>query len=92
MPKKAANDLDELAVSNQHGQVKKRLKFDLDLPGSDYDDVTLATGITTPEWDYRQQRLREDHCHIELMRTQQETNAALPRHLRKPGRHVRRLH
>ncbi|MCK5791475.1 MAG: VWA domain-containing protein [Ketobacter sp.] len=86
---KAANDLDELAVSNQHGQVKKRLKFDLDLPGSDYDDVTLATGITTPEWDYRQQRLREDHCHIELMRTQQETNAALPRHLRKPARQVR---
>jgi len=63
--------------------------YDLDLPGSDYDDVTLATGITTPEWDYRQQRLREDHCHIELMRTQQETNAALPRHLRKPARQVR---
>lgn len=86
---KAANDLDEFAVSKQSGQVKKRLKFDLDLPSSDYDDVTLQRGITTPEWDYQKRILVDDYCHIALMRSQQQEPANLPTHLRKPARQVR---
>jgi len=86
---KAANDLDEFAVSNQSGHVKKRLKFDLDLPSSDYDDITLMKGITTPEWDYKKRILVEDHCHIELMRTQLQEARELPAHLRKPARQIR---
>lgn len=86
---KAANDLDEFAMSNQSGHVKKRLKFDLDLPSSDYDDITLMQGITTPEWDYKKRLLVEDYCHIELMRSQQQEAATLPSHLRKSARQVR---
>ena len=85
----AANDLDEFAVSTQSGQVNKRLKFDLDLAGSDYDDLTLQQGITTPEWDYRKRLLQEHHCHIELMQSRHQETASLPLHLRKSARQVR---
>ena len=81
--------MDEFAVSSQSGHVKKLLKFDLDLPSSDYDDITLKTGITTPEWDYKKRVLVEDHCHIELMRTQLQEAKKLPAHLRKPARQIR---
>ncbi|MBA56798.1 MAG: nitric oxide reductase [Pseudomonadales bacterium] len=86
---KAANDLDEFAVSSRSGHVNKRLKFDLDLPSSDYDDVQIGNGITTPEWDYRKGVLQDDHCQIELMRSQQQEPGTLPAHLRKTARQVR---
>lgn len=86
---KAANDLDEFAVSNSTGQVKQRLKFDLDLPGSDYDDFCLLHGMTTPEWDYRKQLMMDNHCQIEWMQSRENAEITLPDHLRKPARRIR---
>lgn len=86
---KAANDLDEIAISNQSGQVKQRLKFDLDLPSSDYDDNLFHTEITTPEWDYKKQTLLEGYCNIQFMGIKNSEPTSLPAHLRKPVAHVR---
>lgn len=87
--KTAADDLDEFAISRKSGTVKQRLKFDLDLPGSDYDDNTLQEGIKLPEWDYRKSILQPDHCTLNLLQTRDCEPAPLPAHLRHSARKVR---
>lgn len=87
--KTAADDLDEFAVSRKSGTVKQRLKFDLDLPGSDYEDNTLHEGIKLPEWDYRKDTLQKDHCTLTLLQTRDCEPASLPPHLRYSARKVR---
>lgn len=87
--KTAADDLDEFAVSRKSGTVKQRLKFDLDLPGSDYEDNTLREGIKLPEWDYRKGVLQTDHCTLTLLQTRDSEPAPLPAHLRHSARKVR---
>lgn len=85
----AANDLDEFAVSRQSGTVKQRLKFDLDLPASDFDDVSVNTGIKLPEWDYRKRILQPDHCTLSLLENRDCPPQPLPPHLRHSARRVR---
>ena len=87
--KTAANDLDEFAVSKKSGTVKQRLKFDLDLPGSDYDDTQLREGIKLPEWDYRKNILQPDHCTLTLLQQRDAGPQSLPAHLRYPARKTR---
>lgn len=87
--KDAANDMEEFAVSRKSGTVKQRLKFDLDLPGSDYEDTTVQEGIKLPEWDYRKRRLQPDHCTLTLLHNRDSEAAALPGHLRHSARRVR---
>ena len=88
---KTANDLDEFAVSDRNGTVKKRLKFDLDLPGSDYDDPILHQGTTLPEWDYRKQSLIPNHCNLDIMCSKDNEPCGLPQHLSQPAKRVRAL-
>ena len=87
--KDAVNDMDEFAVSRKSGTVKQRLKFDLDLPGSDYEDTTLREGIKLPEWDYRKRLLQPDHCTLSLLRDRDSEAVTLPAHLRHSARKVR---
>lgn len=87
--KTAAHDLDEFAVSKKSGTVKQRLRFDLDLPGSNYEDTVLLDGITLPEWDYRRQRLQPNHCALTLLANRDAEPMALPAHLRSAARRTR---
>lgn len=87
--KQAANDLEEFAVSRKSGTVKQRLKFDLDLPSSDYDDNALREGIKLPEWDYRKNLLLKNHCTLNLLESRDTEPAPLPPHLRQAARRVR---
>lgn len=87
--KQAANDLDEFAVSRKSGTVKQRLKFDLDLPASDYDDVSTHEGIKLPEWDYRKNLLLKDHCTLSLLYGRDIEPVPLPAHLRQSAKRVR---
>lgn len=87
--KSAVNDLDQFAVSKKSGTVKQRLKFDLDLPGSDYEDNTLLEGITLPEWDYRKQTLQPDYCALTLLSNRDADPVPLPEHLRHAARKTR---
>lgn len=62
---RVAEDLDQLSVSQ--GESGHKIRLDLDLPASDYDDVLLEGGILMPEWDYKKQQYLRDHCAVQLM-------------------------
>ena len=48
--RKAADDLDELAISRRKGRPASKLKFDLDLPPEAVDAARLSSGRLYPEW------------------------------------------
>ena len=89
--RKAADDLDEIAIGRRSGKPATRLKFDLDLPPQAIDTVRLDSGRLYPEWDYRQATYLPDHCRV-LTGKAAETgeswsaDASMLRHVR----HVRR--
>lgn len=63
----AAEDIDKINVVRGSETTAGRLKFDLDLPGSDQDDITITDGIKLSEWDYRKSVLQKDYCRLHLM-------------------------
>lgn len=62
--RKAADDLDELAISRRQGRPASKLKFDLDLPPEAVDPASLASGRLYPEWNYRSGSYMADHCRV----------------------------
>ena len=62
--RKAADDLDELAISRRSGKPATKLKFDLDLPPEAVDATPLNGGRLYPEWDYRSGVHLQDHCRV----------------------------
>ena len=62
-----ANDLDVISIARSHDRPAARLKFDLDLPSEEYDDIVLQAGIHLPEWDYRKAQLKTNHCNLVMM-------------------------
>jgi nitric oxide reductase NorD protein len=62
--RKAADDLDELAISRRKGKPASRLKFDLDLPPEAVDAARLDAGRLYPEWNYRSGSYMADHCRV----------------------------
>jgi len=86
----AVEDLDVLSVSRRREQRSARLRFDLDLPSSDQDDVQLGEGIPLPEWDYARQQLLAEHCRLQVLVAREVGNPELPTHLRARARLLRR--
>jgi nitric oxide reductase NorD protein len=86
---RAARDLDHLSLAPDEAPVASKVRFDLDLPSEAEDDVVLGEGVALPEWDYRKQRLLEDHVRLVEMRARDATPAPLPPNLRRTAR---RLH
>ena len=62
--RKAADDLDELAISRRKGRPASKLKFDLDLPPEAIDAARLSSGRLYPEWNYRSGAYLPDHCRV----------------------------
>ncbi|TCS64715.1 nitric oxide reductase activation protein NorD [Varunaivibrio sulfuroxidans] len=62
--KKAADDLDELTLSEHKRRAASKIKLDLDLPPDAIDTTRLKAAVTYPEWDYRSARLMADHCRV----------------------------
>jgi len=62
--RKAADDLDELAIGRRSGKPATRLKFDLDLPPQALDATRLDSGRLYPEWDYRAGAYLPDYCRV----------------------------
>lgn len=60
----AADDMEQLSLSRGGAAPASRVKFDLDLPSASADDLPLGAGESLPEWDWKQQRLRADHCRV----------------------------
>ena len=62
--KKAADDHEELGLTNTSRKAATRLKFDLDLAPEDVEHERLAAKHAYPEWDYRKNAYYPDHCRV----------------------------
>lgn len=62
--RKAAEDLDEIALDQHERRVATRLKLDLDLAPADADLEPLAAEVLYPEWDWKHRRYLPDHCRV----------------------------
>ncbi len=89
--KAAIEDLDVLSMARDGKRTAARLRFDLDLPPRENDDVYLGEGIPLPEWDFRRQTLLPDHCRLQPMLARDAGPAVLPEHLRVRARRLRSL-
>lgn len=68
----AADELDEMVLSERKGRPASRFRFDLDLPPEAMDDAALTATLTYPEWDFRNACYREDYCRVLAVTAGQE--------------------
>lgn len=68
----AADELDDMVLSERKGRPASRFRFDLDLPPEAIDEAALAGALTYPEWDFRSASYREDHCRVLAATARQE--------------------
>ena len=87
---RAADDLDELAMSKKRKRKGGGLKLHLDLPPADVDDIPLGEGIKLPEWDFRRNELRKDFVNVEMLQPRMQEAMTLPEHLQPLAKKVRR--
>jgi len=87
----AIEDIDVLSMARDRKRTASRLRFDLDLPPEDNDDIQLGEGIPLPEWDFRQQTLLPDHCRLQPMLARDTEPVSLPDHLRVKARRLQSL-
>lgn len=85
-----ADDMDVISIAHDDKKSPSRLKFDLDLPSEEYDDIVLGEGISLPEWDYKKQELQKDHCRLQEMLARNAVDTPLPDKLQKHARQLRR--
>ncbi|MCB1505443.1 MAG: VWA domain-containing protein [Hyphomicrobiaceae bacterium] len=79
--RKAADDHDEIGVTQHQKKAATLLKIDLDLSPADVDAERISGEHTYPEWDYRKARLQPGHVRV-LERVAEETS---PGTLWRPG-------
>ncbi len=85
-----ADDMDNITVAQDSKTTASKIKLDLDLPSSDFDDIVLEEGIPVDEWDYKQQRLLKNHCRLQVMTSRHAEAMDLPVRLRAQAHKVRR--
>jgi len=85
-----ADDMDMISVSNDRRETSSAIKFDLDLPSEENDDLRLGPGIHLPEWDWRSQSYRENFCCLQPMLARDAAPAELPEALRRPAKRLQR--
>ncbi len=87
---KTAEDMDQISVAQDNETTASKIKLDLDLPASQYDDIVLGEGISIDEWDYKKQRLQKNHCRLIPMMARNAMATELPQRLRIQARKIRR--
>ncbi len=85
---RVADDLDQLSINQ--GETSHKIRLDLDLPASEYDDLVVADGILLPEWDYQKNRYLKDHCALQLMALRSAKPASWPAALQQQVHQLRR--
>lgn len=85
----AADDMDQLSISQDAKAAAGTLRFDLDLPASASDDVITGDGILLPEWNYKTQKLQANHCNVVPMLAAGVAALELPDHLRNTAKRLR---
>lgn len=86
---KVAEDLDHLSVASDGKKSASRLRFDLDLPSAEFDDIRLGSGILLPEWDFKKGVMLPEHCRIQPMLARDSVPCELPQHLRQSARKLK---
>ena len=85
-----AEDMDNIAVAQDNKITASKIKLDLDLPASQYDDIVLGEGCPIDEWDYKKQVLQKDHCRIIPMIARDAEAVELPVKLLTQTKKIRR--
>ncbi|MBR9870470.1 MAG: VWA domain-containing protein [Gammaproteobacteria bacterium] len=85
-----AEDMDMISVSKDRREASSAIKFDLDLPSEENDDLYLGPGIHLPEWDWRRQAFREKFCCLQPMLSKEAVPSPLPEHLKRSAQTLRR--
>lgn len=85
-----ADDMDMISVSQDRSEASSAIKFDLDLPSEENDDLRLGPGIHLPEWDWRRQRYRDKFCCLQPMLSKEAVPSPLPERLQRPAQTLRR--
>ncbi|MBL1321865.1 MAG: VWA domain-containing protein [Methylophaga sp.] len=85
-----AEDMDNITVAQDSETTASKIKLDLDLPSSQYDDIVLGEGIPIDEWDYKKQVMQKDHCRIIPMTSRDTEAVELPKNLQTQARKIRR--
>ncbi|BAI75498.1 nitric-oxide reductase NorD protein (plasmid) [Azospirillum sp. B510] len=62
--RKAADDLDEIAVGSHQRKASTKLKLDLKLGAPIIDDTPLTAVLSYPEWDHGRRAHLPDHCRV----------------------------
>jgi nitric oxide reductase NorD protein len=89
--RKAADDLDELAIGRRSGKPAAKFKFDLDLPPQALDATRLDSGRLYPEWDYRAGAYLPGHCRVLTGQAPEVGESwTADANIRRHVRHVRR--
>ena len=83
------DDLDVITLSREKNTSASRLKFDLDLPSEQEDQVYLGEGVLQPEWDYRKNLLQPDYCSVQAMISKQAVPTELPKHLQQKSQKLK---
>ena len=60
--RRAAGDMDELALGSRDRRSSSRLKLQLDIDTAVVDAVPVRAKLAYPEWDYKRRAYLEDHC------------------------------
>jgi nitric oxide reductase NorD protein len=87
---RTAEDMDNISIAQDNETTAGKIKLDIDLPASAYDDIMLGEGIPVDEWDYRKQRMQKAHCRIQEMISRNVEATELPERLRANAHKVRR--
>ena len=76
-----AEDLDYLTLSRNPSTSASRIKLDMDLPSASEDDIPLTDGCLFPEWDWKKQQLKDNHCRVIPMLPRGAEPAPMPERL-----------
>lgn len=88
--KSAAEDMDVITLSKQRRAGAAKIRFDMDLPSPQNDELPLGEGILLPEWDYKKQRMRDDFCLLQPFLADEALPMPIPAHLRVLALKIRR--
>lgn len=87
---RAADDMEQLAITRDGQAGAARVKFDLDLPSASADDVPIGEADSLPEWDWKRQALQPDRCRVVTLMARPEQPFVPAAPLRATARRVRR--
>lgn len=88
--KQALEDMETINVARDNKRAAVALNFQVDLPSEENFSAISQEGILLPEWDYRQQKLCANRCHLHLIPLQVAEKTELPNHLRYLAQRLRR--